>query len=271
MSDSSEVIAAFSKHQAARNLSRATINRRRVSLSALARFADPVGVLDVGPELLEDWIGTYRSPETAHAYLADVKALFRWARRRDLVDRDPTDRVDSVQRPRSLPRPISEDNLARSLAAADDKLRLVLLLGDLAGLRRAEIAQLRGEDCTADSIVVRNGKGGKSRIVPMHPVLWLLIRAWAAGRGYLFANGRTHVSPATVGRWVREHHQRLGIDDRLHSTRHRYGTELAKIAKGDLLSVAELMGHARVSTTQSYIAFDTSRLSKLIEKLRPAA
>lgn len=266
------VIDAFTKHQQARNLSKATIDRRRTSLSSLGRFADPVGLLEVTPELLEDWVRSYRNAETAHAYLADARALFKWARRRALIERDPTEELDPIRRQKPLPRPISEDDLVLSLTAADDRLRLVLLLGDLAGLRRAEIARLRGEDCTAQALIVRNGKGSKSRVLPMHPVLWTLIRAWGVGHGYLFSGRRSeHVSPETVGRWVREHHQRLGISARLHSTRHHYGTTLARLANGNILAVAKLMGHERTSTTEGYVAFDTSGLAALIEQLRPVA
>jgi integrase/recombinase XerD len=272
MGGNHEVIDAFSKHQQARNLSRATIDRRRTSLSSLARFAEPVGILDVTCELLEDWTASYRNAETSHAYLADARALFRWARRRGLIERDPTEDVDAVRRPKPLPRPISEDDLVLSLATADERLRLVLLLGDLAGLRRAEIARLRGEDCTAQALLVRNGKGGKSRVIPMHPILWLMIKAWGAGHGYLFTARRgTHVSPETVGRWVRDHHRRLGISATLHQTRHHYGTALARLANGNLLAVAKLMGHERVSTTEGYVQFDTSGLAGLIEQLKPVA
>lgn len=266
------VIDAFTKHQQARSLSPATIDRRRTSLASLARFADPVGLLDVTAELLEDWVTTYKNAETAHAYLADARAMYRWARRRGLIERDPSEDVDPIRRQKALPRPIPEDDLVLSLTCADDRMRLVLLLGDLAGLRRAEIARLRGEDCTAHSLVVRNGKGGKSRVVPMHPVLWMLIRSWGAQHGYLFPGRRTmHVHPETVGRWVREHHQRLGITSRLHATRHHYGTALARIANGNILAVAKLMGHERTSTTEGYVAFDTSGLAGLIEQLRPVA
>lgn len=267
-----DVIDAFTRHQQARNLSRSTIDRRRSSLNGLARFADPLDLLVVTPEILEDWAREHRNPETAHAYLADARALYRWARRRGLIEKDPAEDVDPVRRPKPLPRPISDDDLVLSLTTADDRLRLVLMLGDLAGLRRAEIARLRGEDCTAQAILVRNGKGGKSRVVPMHPVLWTMIRAWGVQHGFLFAardNGPVRAD--TVGRWVAQHHQKLGISATLHQTRHHYGTALARIANGNILAVAKLMGHERTSTTEGYVAFDTSGLAELIEKLRPAA
>lgn len=269
MADTEQLLEAFGKHQHAKNLARATIDRRRTSLRSLARFAEPMGLLDVTPELLEEWVGSYRRAETAHAYLADARAFFRWARRRGMVERDPCEEVDPVRRPKPLPRPIADEDLIRSLSAADDRLRLVLLLGDLAGLRRAEIARLRGEDCSAHALLVRNGKGGKSRVVPMHPYLWTLIRAWGIEHGYLFESRRGGgcVNPETVGRWVREHHERLGIAARLHSTRHHYGTALARLANGNVLAVRDLMGHSSTRTTEGYIAFDTSGLAGLVEQL----
>jgi integrase len=265
-----EVLSAFGSHQRARGLAEKTIERRRYSLRSLAVFATPVPLLMVTADLIEDWLNGYPSAETKHAYLADTRALFHWARRRALAAVDPTEDMDPVRRPKPLPRPIPETELIEALAAADDRTRLVLLLGSLAGLRRSEIARLRGEDCTERHIVVRTGKGAKDRVMPMHPYLWTTVRSYGRHTGWIFpaASGTTHVQPSTIGAWVRLHFRRLDIARTLHSTRHAYGTNLAEISKGNLLAVRDLMGHADVSTTQRYIAFDQSGLAALVNQLR---
>lgn len=263
-----EILSAFDTHQRAKGLARATVERRFYALRKLAVFTAPLSLLEATPEVIEDWLSTYRSAETKHAYLADVRALFTWARRRQLVEFDPTDELDPVRRGRSLPRPISEDDLARAVVCATERLRLVLLLGALAGLRRAEIARLRAEDCNERSIVVRKGKGGKDRVIPTHPYLWMVLRGYGIDHGWLFESPEGGpVTAGTVGTWVRNHFRMLGIDATLHATRHRFGTRLAEATQGNMLAVRDLLGHARVSTSEGYVAFDTSGLADIVRQL----
>lgn len=267
--DFERVLDAFAAHQQARGLSTKTIRRRYYALRKLAEFAEPVALLDVSPELIEDWIILYRNPETKCAYLADVRALFKWAKRRRLCTTDPTAELDPVRRPQTLPRPIPRDELGIALAGANAKIRLILLLGALAGLRRFEIASLRAEDVTAQHVVIRDGKGAKSRVVPTHPLLWDSFQLHGVRHGWVFESPVTggHIHSGTVGNWVRAHFDALDIDRTLHATRHFFGTHLAEISHGNLLAVKELMGHARVSTTEGYTAFDRSGLAALVEQL----
>lgn len=267
--DNDGVLRAFEEHQRVRGLALKTIERRRYSLRKLATFATPLPVLAVEAPLIEEWLGTYRKVETRHGYLADVRALFKWARKRGLVLLDPTDEMDSIRVPRHLPRPIEERDLALALATArDHRLRLVLLLGSFAGLRRSEIACLRGEDCSPHWLMVRQGKGAKDATVPMHPILWTALQAHGVVHGWVF-EGATgdHITSGTIGRWIRAHFDDLGIAGALHRTRHRYGTKLAEAAHGDMLAVQELMRHANLEDTRRYVAFDPSRLQPIIDGL----
>ena len=72
--------------------------------------------------------------------------------------------------PRGVPRPAPDLVIRAALAAADDRTRLMILLAVLAGLRRAEIAGLHTSDYAGGVLTVR-GKGGRTRMVPAHPLL----------------------------------------------------------------------------------------------------
>lgn len=264
-----DVLRGFEQHQEVRGLSRKTIERRRYSLRKLAVYARPVPLLEVTAALVEDWLGTYRKAETRHGYKSDVRALFRWARKRGLAEEDPTDDLDPIRVPRRLPRPIEESHLALALSTArDERLRLVLLLGAFAGLRRSEIACLRGEDCSPHWLVVRQGKGHKDATVPMHPVLWAALQAHGVESGWIFEGpGGDHITSGTIGRWIRQHFDDLGITGALHRTRHRYGTQVAAAAGGDMLVVRELLRHTDLKTSEGYVAFDVSRLEPIVARL----
>lgn len=264
-----EILQAFETHQRARGLSRSTIERRRYSLRKLAVFAAPVPLLEVAPTMIEEWLGGYKSAETKHAYLADVRALFHYACRRGMAVENPTEELGSVRRPHALPHPISEGDLALAIVTAEDpRLKLVLLFGSLAGLRRAEIANLRAEDCTEERMVVR-GKGARDRVIPMHPYLWSEMQAYGMQHGWLFeARHGGPVLPQTVGMWVTDHFKKMTINSSLHATRHRFGTKIAQNTHGNMLAVRDLLGHSRLTTTEGYVKFDTSGLGQIVNDLQ---
>jgi integrase len=157
-----------------------------------------------------------------------------------------------VKVPRSLPRPVAGALIPTLIAAAwDDDTRLMLGLAAYAGLRRTEIANLSWDDVDLSStpaqLVVRNGKGKKDRVVPIHPALVVLMR----GRrrvGPVFRLG-----PAAVAGRIKRHLALCGIEATPHQLRHSFGTELARISGGNLLLVQELMGHEDVSTSRGYV------------------
>lgn len=134
----------------------------------------------------------------------------------------------------------------------------MILLGALAGLRVSEIAALDASEVqcerTPPILIVRQGKGAKDRVVPLHPVL--RDRLAHLPPGFVFANRQGgHVQAQTVSRRIAEAFCRVGIETTAHCLRHSFGTELAREAGGDLLSVASVMGHASTATTMGYVAW----------------
>lgn len=217
----------------------------------------------------------FPNPSTRHAYQSDVKALFRWAVRRELVDRDPTVLLDPIRLPQTRPKPFRREELVAALGTADERLRLILLLYALAGLRRAEVACLDRADIMDDldpPMVHVNGKWGKERRVPLHPAI-----TWALGgaptSGWLFPNGKGgHLTPERVGQIVTAHLKGLGITRRGHSGRHWFGTRLARAMNGDMQAVAHLMGHASIQTAyESYAEFAPGSVAHAVFGLDPAA
>jgi integrase/recombinase XerC len=179
---------------------------------------------------------------------------------------------------RRLPRPLSPDDvmgLAEDIAdsarddwqGARDFAVLLLLYG--AGLRISEALALTGA-ALADGAVLRvAGKGGKTRQVPLLPIVrqaidaYLALSPWPlAGAEPLFRGARGRpLSAALVRRAVQGARTRLGLPDSAtpHALRHSFATHL--LAGGaDLRSLQELLGHASLSSTQMYTAVDTALL-----------
>ncbi|WP_058234100.1 tyrosine-type recombinase/integrase [Devriesea agamarum] len=148
--------------------------------------------------------------------------------------------------------------MRKALSLADRRLDLMIRAGAYHGLRACEISRIHHNDLEGEELRVL-GKGGKTRLVPINdPVLEHAIRRC---EGWLFP-GRTdgHLSPGHVTKLLSEAIPGIWT---AHTLRHRYGTKVYEGA-GDILVVAELLGHARLDTTRRYV-----RMSR--DKVREAA
>jgi site-specific recombinase XerC len=176
----------------------------------------------------------------------------------------------SVRRPYAVVSPDGQRALWESAAGRPaDVALLCVCLG--AGLRRAEIAALKVSDCYEDlgggpALYVREGKGGKDRVVPVN-------RAYFAGiAGYLKATGRTlqsagplflstesgapkGVLPKAIATRLKRITVRAGVGRprlAVHSMRHTYALAILRNS-GSVAAAQKLLGHSNVSTTMRYL------------------
>lgn len=201
-------------------------------------------------------------PETRKSVRGTLGSFFRWAHGTGIVDVDPTRGLDTVRVPAGVARPIPEDVLHEALSHADERDRMMLMLGAYAGLRCMEIARVHSRDWDGSGLYV-TGKGGKTRYVPI--VRIDLRRILTACSGYLFpGQDGGHLSPGYVskrlaralpGKWT------------AHTLRHRCGTVMYAGTR-DLLAVGAVLGHARPETTLRYVRLPQDAL---IDAVRAAA
>lgn len=256
------IIDQFATWQQGRNLSRNTIRRRRVTLVKFAKALGPVGLAAATVDNIETFLLCYDCPATRYAYRSDLLVFYRWARRRDLFDANPAEQTDSIKRPKQLPRPIPPDMVPQLVAScADPRVRLGLALAAYAGLRCAEICAVRSTDIRlypTPMIDVRDGKGGKDRAVPAHPVLLDML---AGARGRIVPLGADY-----FGRKAAQHIRACGIDATVHQLRHSFGTVMADLLKGDLVELGKLMGHESTQTTLGYVALLNPRSAEVVKR-----
>lgn len=261
-----DLLNAFAAYQRMRGLSDKTIVRRLISLGALARWISPGQLTTLTPAALEEWLGTFGCAATRRAYRADAMALYTWAIRRDLCASNPVALTDSIRVPSTLPRPVPADHLPAILAAAPSDLRLMISLAAYAGLRVAEIAMLEAGDvdlaAETATLMVRHGKGGKDRSVPLHPELAVMLRASGVHAGRYF-----EVTPATVGRKIARHLHALGLTATAHKLRASFATELARTSRGNVVLVATLLGHSNLATSQRYIGWQGGPAARAVEQM----
>jgi integrase/recombinase XerD len=272
--------------------------RRYTAFLQRRRIADAG---DVDPRTISAFIGSvsaathgdgkrYRATSVARA-LSSVRSFHRFLLREGEAASDPTDGVLRPRLPRSLPRPLSVDDVARLLDAprpTDEKgLRDRAVLETMygAGLRVSEVVGLDVDDVDLEDGSVRVlGKGGKERDVPLGRYAREAIAAYLArarpalatprSRSALFLNRRDGRRLSRQACWnaIREHAAAAGIDKRVtpHTLRHSFATHLLE-GGADVRVVQELLGHASVATTQVYTLVTKEHLREVYFTAHPRA
>ncbi|WP_332677686.1 tyrosine recombinase XerC [Brevundimonas sp.] len=203
----------------------------------------------------------------------------------------PAPQLALVRGPRikaSLPRPVSEDQ-ARGLMqepdadpdaepweAARDRAVLTLLYG--CGLRISEGLSLTRADAPVPETLRITGKGGKTRLAPVLPVVRTAVDDYLAllpfplepGDALFRARRGGPLTPRHVQATVQKLRGRLGLPASAtpHALRHSFATHLLG-AGADLRAIQELLGHASLSTTQKYTAVDAQHLLEAYSAAHP--
>ncbi len=216
-------------------------------------------------EDVESWWASraHLSPATRSNDLAILRTFYAWCRRWEHRDDDPTLRIDAPKVPRGLPRPMSRADLTRLLPTLPDDLRRAVCLGAYGGLRVSEAAALTWHDVDLETRRIRVlGKGGKTRLVGMSPLL--LDELLPDTGGNVVAAGGAPYTAGTLQRKVNRAIRAAGVDCTYHQLRHRFGT-VALAATGNLLAVSRAMGHASPATTAIYAATSDADLDVIAD------
>ncbi|WP_112805457.1 tyrosine recombinase XerC [Ensifer sp.] len=222
--------------------------------------------------------------------LAGLRSFLRYLERSGLANAAGAAAVRSPKQPKSLPKPLT-DREALNVVTTDAQLAeepwvaarnaavLTLLYG--CGLRISEALDLTPGDFAGTPTSLRiNGKGGKTRIVPLMAVArdavatYLRLCPYHAGADQPMFRGTrgAKLQPAIIQREMQKLRGALGLPDTAtpHALRHSFATHLLA-GGGDLRTIQELLGHASLSTTQVYTGVDPTRLLEIYDRAHPRA
>lgn len=200
-------------------------------------------------------------PATRASAHQSLQQFYRWGIEEGLVDVDPLATLPRAKVPTGQPHPVAEEAFHAALNNPDltSRERLAVMLAGHCGLRRGEIARVRGEDLGDNGLLVR-GKGGKQRFVPVSTEVRQLITACGPGWVLPARWGEGHMNVDAVGKMIR---RAMGGACGPHALRHR----MASVSYGathDLLAVQRLLGHSQPGTTQIYCAVSDAALAAAI-------
>ncbi len=224
-----------------------------------------------------------RQPAGVNRRLAALRGFFAWAIAAGHASINPVQSVKGVRQDPRTPKALTAQEVyrlqreaaaQRQLAQARagdavtptlvDALRDEALLNLLlyTGLRVSECAALRVEDVVLSGkdprVIVRSGKGRKYREVPLHKTARQALEAYLAVRSTdrgnaLFLGQRGALGARGMQFRIAALAEAAGVEDVTpHVLRHTFATRLLREAGADLVTVAALLGHASIATTQIY-------------------
>ena len=238
------------------------------------------------------WLHELGYSDTTRARkVASTQSMFSFFVDEGVVASDPTENLGSPRVGRSLPEPLSADDVERLLAAHPrdatpesrrDSAMLELLYAS--GMRVSELVSLDLDDLDLDGAAVRCfGKGRKERIIPIHQAAVTAVRDYLEGgrpkrqssrsARAVFLN-RRGARLTRQGFWLllKSYAQRAGLDGRItpHTLRHSFATHLLR-GGAQLRHVQELLGHASITTTQIYTHLTSEHVRMEYDKAHPRA
>ncbi len=235
-----------------------------------------------------------KKKSSIHRKVASLRTFFRYLCREGILEVNPAKLVSSPRVERKLPNHLTIEQMVKFIETPEtdtvlgkrDRAMLELLYAS--GIRVSELVNLNLHDIDFSNRTVRvKGKGRKERIVPFGEHAKAAIQSYLGVRGELLIEAEpdkldamavfmnyqgTRITTRSVGRMVDKYVKQCAAIHHIspHSLRHSFATHLLD-AGADLRAIQELLGHARLSTTQQYTHVSMDKLMEVYDKSHPKA
>lgn len=304
-----KLIEQFLEHlRYERNVSSHTLRNYASDLEQFLDFLGPVNpatgkrtlpeVNAIDHLTIREWLATLHTAQKKKASiarkLAALRTFFQFLVREGLLERNPAKLVATPKQEKKLPKHLSVEEAIRFIESPDPETdlgkrdRAMLELMYATGVRVAELTTLNIADVDFQNQLVRvTGKRRKQRIVPFGDPAGAAIRSYLEVRDKfllsapiskrddeaLFLNYQgTRITTRSVGRMVDKYILLCAGMHNIspHALRHSFATHLLD-GGADLRDIQELLGHARLSTTQVYTHVSMEKLIAVYDKAHPKA
>lgn len=303
-----EYLGQFFEHlRYERNVSEHTLRNYSIDLGQFHDFIAPaneegvrrvVEVRDVDHLTIREWLahlhGENKKKASIARKVASLRTFFQFLVREGVLEANPAKLVASPRIERKLPSHLSVEDAVRFIETPDTESdlgrrdRAILEFLYATGLRVSELTKLNLKDIDFQSKSVRvTGKRRKQRIVPFgehaqHALLrYLEIRpnilqnvppSEREDQAVFLNYQGTRITTRSIGRMIDKYiTQCADIHDiSPHSLRHSFATHLLD-SGADLRHIQELLGHARLSTTQIYTHVSMEKILEVYDKAHPKA
>jgi integrase/recombinase XerC len=287
-----------------RNVSSHTLRNYASDLEQFLNFLTADGkrkapeVSQIDHLTIREWLATLHTDQKKKSSiarkLAALRTFFQFLVREGMLELNPAKLVATPKLEKKLPQHLSIEEAIRFIESPDPETdlgkrdRAMLELMYATGVRVAELTTLNLPDVDFRNQLVRvTGKRRKQRIVPFGDPAGAAIRSYLEVRekflfnapvskreeDALFLNYQgTRITTRSVGRMVEKYIRICAGMHNIspHALRHSFATHLL-VSGADLRDIQELLGHARLSTTQIYTHVSMEKLVEVYDKAHPKA
>jgi integrase/recombinase XerD len=282
-----------------------TVEARKWALRTFLRWAEERELRRPGQitkpilESYQRWLFQYRKADgkplgvtTQRARLGALQNFFAWLCRENTLPANPAADLELPRKPnKTLPKSLSlaEVHAVLNMPDVSDPLgirdRAILETFYATGIRRSECARLEVDDLDRERglLTVRKGKGNKDRVVPVgeRALHWLglyqertrpLLETPQSERALFLSGYGERLSAGYIGNWVRRTVEAAGIGrlGSCHLLRHSCATHMLENG-ADIRFIQQLLGHARLDTTQIYTDVSIVQLREVHARTHPHA
>ena len=282
-----------------KRLDEKTLKAYRIDLRQLSEQTSSQEITEITSETLEAYIAKLHQqykPKTVKRKIASVKALFHYLEYKDIIDRNPFNKIqvrfrEPVILPKTIPLHTVETFLTtiykqRSNAKTDYQKRNALRDAAVAellfatGMRISELCTLKNEDVNLyEGIILIYGKGDKERRIQIgnDAVIHILeeykndFQTEIESCKHFFANqsGKA-LSDQSVRRMINKYTSLAAIDLHItpHMFRHTFATSLLE-ADVDIRYIQEMLGHSSINVTEIYTHVAMSKQKDILTTKHP--
>lgn len=295
---------AFLEWMASKNYSEHTIKSRRVYLAYFTDWCQERGIerpAEVTKPIIDRymrWLFHYRKKDgnplsfrSQHTRLVPVRAFFKWLARHNYILYNPASEIELPRLEHRLPKhvlSVPEVEQVLALCRIHDPLglrdRAILETLYSTGIRRMEVIRLKMYDLDFErhTLMIRQGKGHKDRVVPigeraekwvrkyLYEVRGQLLSGFDEGILFLTNEGESF-TPNRLTQMVREYVDaaELGKRGSCHLFRHTMATLMLENG-ADIRFIQQMLGHAKLETTQIYTQVSIVKLQEIHKACHPA-
>jgi integrase/recombinase XerD len=226
-----------------------------------------------------------------HARLAPLKVWFKWMTRQNYILHNPASEIELPRLGFQLPSVLSQDEVelvlqqpnVADLIGVRDRAMLETLYST--GMRRMELLKLKlyDVDRRRGVVTIREGKGKKDRVIPIgeRALAWVdkylnevrPVIVVEPDDGIVFLTSMGEPFTPNYLSWLASQYveaARIGKSGACHLLRHTMATLMLE-GGADIRFIQEMLGHARLDTTQIYTHVAIRKLKKIHEATHPAA
>lgn len=285
--------------RAQKRLDAKTLKAYRIDLFQFCEDTQATDILEITPELLESFFANLHQqykPKTVKRKIASLKALFHYFEYRELLDRNPFNKIQvKFREPVLLPKTIPLYDVELFLSAIYKQLlnaktpyqrrnalrdAAVIELLFATGMRISELCSLKTEDVDLyDRTVLIYGKGSKERKVQIgNDDVISILKRYRNGFEkemqnckYFFVNqNERRLSEQSVRRMINKYTSLAAIDLHItpHMFRHTFATSLLE-ADVDIRYIQEILGHSSITVTEIYTHVAMSKQRDILTTKHP--